>query len=47
MNATLRPRRAVSRKSKPAPTRPIPEVLLEIAYRLHATRPLPRPAACR
>ena len=39
------PRR--TRKSRRTPTRPVPELLLELAYRLHATRVLARPARTR
>lgn len=43
MPATLAPvRRTPARKARPAPTRPVPELLLELAYRLHATRVVSR-----
>jgi hypothetical protein len=44
MNATQLPSRR-ARKTCPAPTRPVPEVLMEIAYRLHTTRVVARPPA--
>lgn len=37
------PRRTTARKSRPATGRPVPELLLELAYRLHATRVVARP----
>jgi len=34
-----RPRRATARKGRPAtPDRPVEELLLDLAYRMHATR---------
>jgi hypothetical protein len=36
-------RRTTARKSRPAMGRPVPEVLLELAYRLHTTRVVTRP----
>lgn len=45
MNATpTAPRRKASRKTRRAPVRPVTEVLLEIAYHLHTTRVVARPA---
>jgi hypothetical protein len=39
--STNRTRRPGSRKSRKAvPTRPVQELLLELAYRMHATRPV-------
>ena len=35
---------APRRKPRRIPTRPVPEILLEIAYRLHATRVVARPS---
>jgi hypothetical protein len=39
------PRR--TRKSRQASARPVPELLLELAYRLHATRVVARPTRPR
>ena len=36
------PRR--TRKGRQVPSRPVPELLLELAYRLHTTRAVPRPS---
>jgi len=44
MNATkLSPRRTTTSRS----TRPVPEMLLELAYRLHATKVVARPSELR
>ncbi|MBN9520499.1 hypothetical protein J0H58_18560 [bacterium] len=37
------PRRTTARKSRPATGRPVPELLLELAYQLHTTRVITRP----
>lgn len=34
-------------KSRPATSRPVPELLLELAYRLHATKVVARPTRTR
>jgi hypothetical protein len=48
MNVTRRPRyRTAARKANSNPPRPIPELLLEIAYHLHTTKVLARPGANR
>jgi hypothetical protein len=45
MNATpTAPRRKTARKPRRAPSRPVTEVLLEIAYHLHTSRVIVRPA---
>ncbi len=45
MSATrVLPRRTTSRKSRPT-GRPVTEVLLELAYRLHTTRAVVRPGS--
>ena len=45
MNATqLSPRRNPARQPRPTATRPVPQLLLEIAYQLHATRGVARPS---
>ena len=45
MNATLLPApRKVARRTRPTATRPVPQLLLEIAYQLHATRVVARPS---
>ena len=47
MNATQRnPSRPASCKSEPRPRR-VPEILLEIAYHLHATRIVAPPPSAR
>jgi hypothetical protein len=47
MTTALLPRRRTARKSRPAPalpasTRPVPELLRELAYHLHTTRAVGR-----
>lgn len=38
MTTALLPRRRTARKPRPAASRPVPELLRELAYHLHATR---------
>ena len=38
MTRTKSRRPSPTRKSRPAPARPVQELLLELAYRMHATR---------
>ncbi|HEV3438801.1 MAG TPA: hypothetical protein VG122_15655, partial [Gemmata sp.] len=46
MNATPLPSRPnAARKTRQTSTRPVPEILLEIAYRLHASKVVARPRA--
>ena len=40
MPATQTPPRRAARKSPEAPARPVREMLLEIAFRMHATKPV-------
>jgi hypothetical protein len=40
-NKTARRRVSAQKPKTEAPTRPVQEILLELAYRLHATKPLP------
>ncbi len=47
MPATRTPASSAARKSTTAPARPVQELLLEIAYRLHATKPIGRLPAAR
>ncbi len=45
MNATQHPpRRKTVKKTHPATPRPVPELLLELAYQLHVTKVVNRPA---
>lgn len=44
MTATQRRPRTSARKTAPKPSRPISELLLEIAYHMHTTRVIARPA---
>lgn len=47
MPATRTPASSAARTSAKAPARPVREQLLEIAFRLHATKPIGRLPAAR